>query len=344
MGTILEKIFKNEINNDIDSLNISFFANYFDKDLILKLIDIRSLYLDIFTSQRNKSKEERNRYLIKSELDKLLKSKNKIIEENNDYISKKSTLLNSFKDSINIRKLTIDNKLNELIIKNLNEIKSLNESIENKKKEYDSLEFSDYNRDLLIDNLKYKLNNLKDFDDTNNSYDKKDLYEDELELIINNKDSRMSFITYLFLSISLDFDNLCHVYKNANLYAFHAFKNERMIALENTSINLEYSLCLSLNEIIIEYIDIINNSKNDEELSDISKEMQKHVSIINTMIHFAKNHSSLSDDKDIKFKEYNMIKEYINDLKNEAELISNLRLKRTINNMIDTFNRFSDNL
>lgn len=344
MGTILEKIFKSDSSNEIDSLNISFFTKYFDKNLILKLIDIRRLYLDIFASQKNKSKEERDKYLIKSELDKLLKIKNKLVLDNNELIDKKRTLLESFKDSVTIKKIKIDDKLNELIIKNLADIKIMNEEIKSKAEKFNSLEPSSYNRDLLIDNLKYKLNNINILEEFNDSYNKKDLYEEKLSIIISNKNVRKCYMTYLFLAISLDLDNLYHTYNNANLFAFHTYKNERKIALENTSINLEHSLSESICELLDEYIEIINSGITDNELDIISKEKLKYISIINTMNHFAKNHSFLSDDKDIKAKEYNMIKEYINDLEKELEITNSYNLKKTITGMIDIFNKFSDNL
>ena len=345
MNTILEKIFKNDSNDELDNLNNNFFKNYIDKDLILKLVDIRNLYLDILSFEKTKAKEERNRYLIKTELEKLLKDKNKITDENFGLISKKNALLKSLDDSINIKKLEIDSKLNELIIKNLNSLKKINLDIEKKKKEFDSLKFNNYDRDLLINTLKYKLNNLKDIDDYTDSYDKKELYEDELSVILNNKSARKCYITYLFLSISLDLDNLYHTYRIANLFAFDTFKNERTIALENTSINLEVSLIKSLKNALDNYIKLINDTNMlDSEITNISEEKLKHISIINAMNHFAKNHSSLSDDKDIKRKEYNMIKEFIDDLKNDVDMTNDKNMKIIINDTISIFDNFTANL
>lgn len=345
MNTILEEIFKNEdYNSKINNVNTSFFNKYLNKDIILKLIDIRMLYLEIFTFEKNKSKEEREHYIIKNELDKLLKYKENIVSKNDELISKKNILINSFNDGISVKKLELDIKLNEVVIKNLKVIKEIDSKIEIKTKEYEALSFSSYDRDMLISTLKYKLNDIKDFKEFDNLYDYKDLYEDEISKIIENDMARKCYVTYLFLSITEDLDNLVHIRDNASLLAFHTFKNERKIALENTSINLEYSIVKSIYKSLNEYVDIFNRTITNNKMNEISKEMLKHITIINTMIHFAKNHSSLSDDSDIKTKEFNIIKDFINDLKLDLKNNLDKDMKKVISNTINTFNSFTDNL
>ena len=67
MFTILEDIFKNNNENKIDSINKSFFNKYLDQEVILKLIDIRKLYIDILTFEKSKEKDIETRDSLKKE-------------------------------------------------------------------------------------------------------------------------------------------------------------------------------------------------------------------------------------------------------------------------------------
>ena len=67
--TILEEIFKNNRKDKISNINKSFFNKYLDSDIILKLIDIRRLYLDILTFEKSKEKDIKKRDILKKELD-----------------------------------------------------------------------------------------------------------------------------------------------------------------------------------------------------------------------------------------------------------------------------------
>ena len=75
MFTILENIFKNDSGDKINSLNKSFFNKYLDQEIILKLIDIRKLYIDILTFEKSKEKDIRTRDSLKKELDYYINKK-----------------------------------------------------------------------------------------------------------------------------------------------------------------------------------------------------------------------------------------------------------------------------
>ena len=78
MNTILESIFKENKKDKISSLNNSFFKEYLDSELIIKLIDIRKLYLDILTFEKSKEADIHTRDNLKIKLDDVLDKKNKL--------------------------------------------------------------------------------------------------------------------------------------------------------------------------------------------------------------------------------------------------------------------------
>ena len=62
MSTILEDIFKNsKKNNKVSEFNNDFFKNYLDYNNLLKLIDIRKVYLDIVNFDLKKIQEDQNK-------------------------------------------------------------------------------------------------------------------------------------------------------------------------------------------------------------------------------------------------------------------------------------------
>ena len=77
MSTILEDIFKkNNNDNKVFNLNNTFFKSFMNASSIIKLIDIRKLYLDIIKYEQNKEKDVKVRSSLKKELDILYKKKN----------------------------------------------------------------------------------------------------------------------------------------------------------------------------------------------------------------------------------------------------------------------------
>lgn len=74
MNTILESIFKNTKKSKIIDINLSFFKKYIDSDII-KLIDIRKLYLDILTFEKSKEEDIKTRDILKAKLDDILEKR-----------------------------------------------------------------------------------------------------------------------------------------------------------------------------------------------------------------------------------------------------------------------------
>ena len=70
MSTILEDIFKkNNNDNKVFNLNNTFFKSFMNASSIIKLIDIRKLYLDIIKYEQNKEKDVKVRSSLKKELE-----------------------------------------------------------------------------------------------------------------------------------------------------------------------------------------------------------------------------------------------------------------------------------
>ena len=198
---------------------------------------------------------------------------------------------------------------------------------------------------MLVNTLKYKINNLDKVEIDYLSYNKKDKYEIELKNIIKNKDAIRCYMTYLFEMISLDLDNLYHTYEIAKNYMLISYQKDININLENNSILLEYNMLKDLNNSVDSYLDIIiNNKLSNNRISEISLEKIKHNSIIHTMSHFAKNYKALHNDDEIISSEYEIIRGFILDLRNEMKSLDDELIKKIITDTIDIFKNFSENI
>ena len=345
MNTILESIFKENKKDKISSLNNSFFKEYLDGELIIKLIDIRKLYLDILTFEKSKEADIHTRDNLKSKLEDVLDKKNKLENQNFSFLKKKIAIVKELTESIDIKKIEIEGKINESLINNTNLINELNIEAEKISNEINSLTINKYDKDMLVNALKYKINNIGSININYISSDKKDLYDKELSNIIINEDARKCYISYIFEMINSDIDNLCHTYNISKNYMLISYQKDVNINLENNSIVLEDIISKKLNEKLSYYIELItDNNLTNNTISEISLEKLKHNSIIHTMSHFAKNYKELKSDEEVISREYEMIRGFVVDLMKDTKNNPNKLMVDIINDTIDIFKSFSENI
>ena len=86
-------------------------------------------------------------------------------------------------------------------------------------------------------------------------------------------------------------------------------------------------------------VDLTNNT-----ISEISSEKLKHNSIIHTMSHFAKNYKELKSDEEVISREYEMIRGFVVDLMRDTKNNSDKLMVDIINDTIDIFKSFSENI
>lgn len=345
MFTILENIFKNNSGDKINSLNKSFFNKYLDQEIILKLIDIRKLYIDILTFEKSKEKDIRTRDILKKELDYYINKKNILENHNFALLKKKINIVKSLTEKIDIKKIETEEKINKYLIRNADNIGKLTLEIDRISNEINSLTINKFDKDMLVNTLKYKINNIDKIEIDYLSYNKKDKYESELKNFITNKDAIRCYMTYLFEMISLDLDNLYHTYEISKSYMLISYQKDMNINLENNSILLEYNMLKDLNNSVDNYLDIIMNNKlSNNRIREISLEKIKHNSIIHNMSHFAKNYKELHNDDEIISSEYEIIRGFILDLRNEIKTLEDEFIKKIITDTIDIFKNFSENI
>ncbi len=345
MNTILEIIFKENKKDKVSSLNNLFFKKYLDSELIIKLIDIRKLYLDILTFEKSKEADIHTRDILKNKLDDVLNKKNKLENQNFSFLKKKIAIVKELTESIDIKKIEIEEKINESLINNTNLINELNIEAEKISNEINSLTINKYDKDMLVNALKYKINNIGSININYISSDKKDLYDKELSNIIINEDARKCYISYLFEMINSDIDNLCHTYNISKNYMLITYQKDVNINLENNSIVLENIIGKKLNEKLSNYIEIIiDKNLTNNTISEISLEKLKHNSIIHTMSHFAKNYKELKSDEEVISREYEMIRGFVVDLMKDTKNNPNKLMVDIINDTIDIFKSFSENI
>ncbi len=345
MNTILEIIFKENKKDKVSSLNNLFFKKYLDSELIIKLIDIRKLYLDILTFEKSKEADIHTRDILKNKLDDVLNKKNKLENQNFSFLKKKIAIVKELTESIDIKKIEIEEKINESLINNTNLINELNIEAEKISNEINSLTINKYDKDMLVNALKYKISNIGSININYISSDKKDLYDKELSNIIINEDARKCYISYLFEMINSDIDNLCHTYNISKNYMLITYQKDVNINLENNSIVLENIIGKKLNEKLSNYIEIIiDKNLTNNTISEISLEKLKHNSIIHTMSHFAKNYKELKSDEEVISREYEMIRGFVVDLMKDTKNNPNKLMVDIINDTIDIFKSFSENI
>ena len=345
MTTILESIFKDNKKDRVSVLNNSFFKEYLDSDLIIKLIDIRKLYLDILTFEKSKEADIHTRDKLKIKLDDVLDKKNKLENQNFSFLKKKISIVKALTESIDVKKIEVEEKINESLINNTNLINELNIEAEKISNEINSLTINKYDKDMLVNALKYKINNIPSISVNYLSADKKDIYDKQLNSIIINEDARKCYITYLFEMINSDIDNLCHTYNISKNYMLISYQKDVNINLENNSIVLENIISKKLNEKLSNYIEIITDKNlTNNTISEISSEKLKHNSIIHTMSHFAKNYKELKSDEEVISREYEMIRGFVVDLMRDTKNNSDKLMVDIINDTIDIFKSFSENI
>ena len=126
---------------------------------------------------------------------------------------------------------------------------------------------------------------------------------------------------------------------------FITYKKDVNINLENNSIILENIINKKINEKLDKYLEIIvDNNMTNNTISEISIEKIKHNTIIHTMIHFASNYKELKQNEEIISREYEMIRGYVVDLMHDTKNTSDKRLIDIINDTIDIFKSFSENI
>ena len=126
MNTILEEIFKEKSKDKISELNKTFFKNYLDSDIIIKLIDIRKLYLDILTFEKNKEEDIKTRDILKVKLDDVLNKKNKLENQNFSFLKKKISIVKELTERIDVKKIELESEINACLISNMKLINELN--------------------------------------------------------------------------------------------------------------------------------------------------------------------------------------------------------------------------
>lgn len=344
MNTILESIFKNTKKSKIIDINLSFFKKYIDSDII-KLIDIRKLYLDILTFEKSKEEDIKTRDILKAKLDDILEKKNKLENQNFSFLKKKIAIVKELTDRIDIKKIELENEINNCLISNTNLINGLNIEAEKISNEINSLTINKYDKDMLVNALKYKINNINDVDISYISSNIKDKYEVEISNIITNSDARKCYITYLFEGINSDIDNLKHTFNIARNYMLINYQKEVNINLENNSIVLENIINKKICEKLDSFVEVITDKNlTNNTISEISLEKLKHNSIIHTMCHFASNYKELKSDEEIISREYEMIRGYVVDLMHDTKNNNDKLVVDIINDTIDIFKSFSENI
>ena len=344
MNTILESIFKIDKKEKVSVLNRTFFSNYLDSDTIIKLIDIRKLYLDILTFEKSKEEDIKVRDTLKVKLDDVLEKKNKLENQNFSFLKKKISIVKELTEKIDVKKIELESEINACLISNMKLINELNIEAEKISNEINSLTINKYDKDMLVNALKYKINNMNNVDIKYISSDKKALYDKELSKIITNDNARKCYITYLFDMITTDIDNLIHTYNISKNYMLISYDKDTNINLENNSIVLEDIISKKLCEKLDRYVEVISDSITNNSINDISLEKLKHNSIIHTMIHFAKNYRELKSDEEIISREYEMIRGYVVDLMRDTKNNSDKLIVDIINDTIDIFKSFSENI
>ena len=327
MNTILESIFKSSKKDKISILNKTFFKDYLDSDTIIKLIDIRKLYLDILTFEKNKEDDIKVRDTLKVKLDDVLDKKNKLENQNFSFLKKKISIVKELTERIDVKKIELESEINSCLISNMKLINELNIEAEKISNEINSLTINKYDKDMLVNALKYKI-----------------LYDKELSNIIINDTARKCYITYLFDMITTDIDNLIHTYNISKNYMLISYDKDTNINLENNSIVLEDIISKKLCEKLDRYVDVISDNLTNNSINDISLEKLKHNSIIHTMIHFAKNYRELKSDEEIISREYEMIRGYVVDLMRDTKNNNDKLVVDIINDTIDIFKSFSENI
>lgn len=343
MSTILEDIFKNsKKNNKVSEFNNEFFKNYLDYNNLLKLIDIRKVYLDIVNFDLKKIQEDQNKNQIKEELKALFNKKNNLENENFSLLKKKINIVKALTNQIDIKKIEIEEQINKSIIENVRKIDDLSTEIENKNNLV-SLTYNSLDKDMLVNTLKYKINNLNGFAFVDVDFSKKEDYIKQIKNIIKNDNAVKCYTTYLFEMIQMDLNNLHSVLEVACEFINYSYQKNDNLSLENKSLLLEFILNSKLNLSINNYLEIIlNNNISNNKIDELSKEKLKHNTIIHTLDHFAKNYKELLDDKEIMASEYNIIKGFISDLK--SELSEDELFNQIINDTVDIFKFFSKSI
>lgn len=347
MSTILENLLKSStnINEKVTQLNLNFVKKYLDSDLIIKLIDIRKLYLDILKFDESKKKDTEIRNKLKSELDILNNQKKGYINKNFSLLKRKIAIVKNLTTNMDSKLLIEDSKINDEVNKNLEEIKKFNIEIDKKNNEINSLSCNHLDKDMLLNTLKYKISNTNienlDYIDCN----KKDEYQTEFLKIYQSDIISKCYTTYFFEIVALDIDNLKHAYNIAKIYVHNSYKQDNDRELENNSIFLELILNEEINNNLNSYLELADSKKlSNNTLNDITSEFLKHNSIYHNMSHFAKNYKELMGDYEIISSEYQMIKGFINDLKKELDDVLDEKSKIIIDNTINTFRLFSKNI
>lgn len=344
MNTILESIFKSDKKDKVSVLNRTFFSNYLDSDIIIKLIDIRKLYLDILTFEKSKEEDIKVRDTLKVKLDDVLEKKNKLENQNFSFLKKKIGIVKELTEKIDVKKIELENEINACIISNMKLINELNVEADRISNDINSLTINKYDKDMLVNALKYKINNMNNININYISADKKALYDKELSNIITNDNARKCYITYLFDMITTDIDNLIHTYNISKNYMLISYDKDTNINLENNSIVLEDIISKKLCEKLDRYVEVISDNITNNSINDISLEKLKHNSIIHTMIHFAKNYRELKTDEEIISREYEMIRGYVVDLMRDTKNNNDKLVVDIINDTIDIFKSFSENI
>ena len=345
MNTILESIFKSDKKNKFTELNCEFFKNYLNIDTIVKLIDIRKLYLDILTFEKSKEADIKTRDKLKIKLDEILDKKTKLENQNFSFLKRKIKIVKELTDRVDIKKIELENEINNCLISNTKLINNLNIEADKISNEINSLTINKYDKDMLVNALKYKINNISNVDISYISSDIKDKYDKRISDYIINTDARKCYITYLFEGINSDIDNLKHTFNIAKSYMLITYKKDVNINLENNSIILENIINKKINEKLDKYLEIIvDNNMTNNTISEISIEKIKHNTIIHTMIHFASNYKELKQNEEIISREYEMIRGYVVDLMHDTKNTSDQRLIDIINDTIDIFKSFSENI
>ena len=345
MNTVLESIFKDDKKNKLTELNCEFFKNYLNTDIIIKLIDIRKLYLDILTFEKSKEEDIKTRETLKIKLDEILEKKNKLENQNFNLLKNKIKIVKELTDRIDIKKIEAETEINNSLIGNTKLINNLNIEAEKISNEINSLTINKYDKDMLVNALKYKINNINNVDISYISSDIKNKYDNKISNVIINSDARKCYITYLFEGINSDIDNLKHTFSIATNYMLITYKKDVDVNSENNSIILENIINKKINEKLDKYLEmIVDNNMTNNTISEISIEKLKHNAIIHTMIHFASNYKELKKDKEIISREYEMIRGYVVDLMHDTKKMDDKRLVDIINDTIDIFKSFSENI
>ena len=118
-----------------------------------------------------------------------------------------------------------------------------------------------------------------------------------------------------------------------------------IIIILKTLLVLESIISKKLNEKLSKYLELITDKNmTNNSISEISLEKIKHNSIIHTMSHFAKNYKELKSDEEVISHEYEMIRGFVLDLMRDTKNNPNKLMVDVINDTIDIFKSFSENI